>query len=205
MVRVVPHVATTVRRVAHGVDRGGHSGADGAPEVTGMSIPTKILALICGVLLVFCAGIGYGSHATDKKWKAKDVERKLADAKASRDLSEQHRIKERKLNETIGEIETRAINDAANMEMEYKAVMDRLRNASAHPAGGLRIKPTLTCRAVPNSTSTTSNGNAEVQTGLSPEIAERIIGTGAECDQVVLSLQACQAYAESLRKEKPIN
>ena len=45
-----------------------------------MSIPTKILILICGVLLVFCAGIGYGSHATDKKWKAKEVERKLAEA-----------------------------------------------------------------------------------------------------------------------------
>ena len=165
-----------------------------------MSIPTKILALICGVLLVFCAGIGYGSHATDKKWKAKDVERKLADAKASRDLSEQHRIKERKLNETIGEIETRAINDAANAEMEYKAVMDRLRTASANAGNGLRIKPALTCRAVPNNTATPGNGYEEVQAGLSVETAGRIIGVGYECDQVVLSLDACQAYAESLQK-----
>ena len=202
MVRVVPHVSDGLRWFAHGIDRGGHSGADGAPEVTGMSIPTKILALICGVLLVFCAGIGYGSHATDKKWKAKDVERKLADAKASRDLSEQHRIKERKLNETIGEIETRAINDAANAEMEYKAVMDRLRNAGAHPTDGLRVKPALACRAVPNNSATTGDGHEEIQAGLSTEVAERIIGTGAECDQVVLSLQACQAYAESLQQDK---
>ena len=167
-----------------------------------MSVPTKILTLICVVLLVFCAGIGYGSHTTDKKWQAKEVERKLADAKASAKLSEEYRVKEQKLNETIGEIETRAINDAATMEMEYKAVMDRLRNASAHPADGLRIKPTLTCRAMPNSTSTTSNGDAEVQAGLSPEVAGRIIGVGAECDQVVASLDACQAYVELLLKDK---
>ena len=165
-----------------------------------MSVPTKILTLICVVLLVFCAGIGYGSHTTDKKWQAKEVERKLADAKASTKLSEEYRVKEQKLNETIGEIETRAINDTANMEMEYKAVMDRLRNASAHPVDGLRIKPALTCRAVPKSTTATTNGNEEIQTGLSAEVAERIIGTGAECDQVVLALQACQAYAESLQK-----
>ena len=165
-----------------------------------MSVPTKILTLICVVLLVFCAGIGYGSHTTDKKWQAKEVERKLADAKASTKLSEEYRVKEQKLNETIGEIETRAINDAANMEMEYKAVMDRLRNASAHPTDGLRVKPALTCRTVPKSSTTSSNGDEEVQTGLSPEIAGRIIGVGAECDQVVASLDACQAYVESLQK-----
>ena len=45
-----------------------------------MSIPTKILTLICGVLLVFCAGIGYGVHTTDKKWQTKEVERKLSEA-----------------------------------------------------------------------------------------------------------------------------
>ena len=48
-----------------------------------MTIPTKILILICGVLLVFCAGIGYGSHTTDKKWQAKEGERKLAKAQAA--------------------------------------------------------------------------------------------------------------------------
>ena len=164
-----------------------------------MNVPTKILTLICVVLLVFCAGIGYGSHTTDKKWQAKEVERKLADAKASTKLSEEYRVKEQKLNETIGEIETKAINDAANAEMEYKAVMDRLRNASAHPADGLRIKPALTCRAVPNNSATTSDGNEEVQTGLSEEAAGRIIGVGTECDKIVASLAACQAYAESLQ------
>ena len=45
-----------------------------------MSVPTKILTLICGVLLVFCAGIGYGVHTTDKKWQTKEVERKLSEA-----------------------------------------------------------------------------------------------------------------------------
>ena len=45
-----------------------------------MNVPTKILTLICVVLLVFCAGIGYGVHTTDKKWQTKEVERKLSEA-----------------------------------------------------------------------------------------------------------------------------
>ena len=91
--------------------------------------------------------------------------------------------------------------------MEYQTVMDRLRNDGAHPTDELRVKPALTCRAVPNNTATSSNGNEEVQAGLSPEIAGRVIGIGAECDQVVLSLEACQSYAESLQKgkEKPLD
>ena len=167
-----------------------------------MSMPTKIWIYICALVAAFSVGYGYGYHVADSAWSKRDTERKLTDAKASHKLSEEYRIKEQKLNETIGEIETRAINDAANAEMEYKAVMDRLRNASAHPSDGLRIKPALTCRAVPNSTSTTSNGNEEVQAGLSPEVAERVIGIGAECDQVVTSLDACQTYVELLLKDK---
>ena len=103
-----------------------------------------------------------------------------------------HRLKEQKLNERIGSIETRAINDAAQAEAEYRDTIERLRSGN-----GLRVKPSLTCK-VPSSAATASNGNEEVQAGLSAEVAGAAIGTGAECDQVVLSLQACQAYAESL-------
>ena len=171
-----------------------------------MTIPTKLWLSLCALILLAGAAWYHGYHTADTQCTQRDTDRKLADAKASAKLSEEYRVKEQKLNETIGEIETRAINDAANMEMEYKAVMDRLRNASAHPADGLRIKPTLTCRAVPNNTSTTGNGNEEVQAGLSPEIAERVIGIGAECNQVVTSLDACQAYVELLLKDnkKPL-
>ena len=169
-----------------------------------MSIPTKLWIYICALVAAFGVGHGYGYHVADSAWSKRDTERKLADAEASHKLSEEYRIKEQKLNETIGEIETRAINDAANAEMEYKAVMDRLRNASANAADGLRVKPSLTCRAVPNNPPTSSNGDAEIQAGLSPEVAGRVIGIGAECDQVVLSLQACQTYIESIRKEKPL-
>ena len=165
-----------------------------------MSIPTKLWVFICALVAAFGVGHGYGYHVADSARSKRDTERKLADAEASHKLSEEYRIKEQKLNETIGEIETRAINDAANAEMEYQDVMDRLRNASANAANGLRIKSALTCRAVPNNTATASNGNEEVQAGLSVEAAGRIIGVGAECDQVVLSLDACQAYAESLQK-----
>lgn len=165
-----------------------------------MTTPTKLWLCLCAIIL-WSGGWWYGGyHTADAAWQLRDTERKLDDAKAAKALSEEYRIKERKLNETIGEIETRAINDAANAEMEYKAVMDRLRNAGAHPTNGLRVKPALTCRAAPNNTATSSHGNEEVQAGLSAEVAERIIGTGAECDQVVLSLEACQAYADSLQK-----
>lgn len=165
-----------------------------------MTYHTKAWLILCLVILYTCGVWFSGAHTTDKKWQAKEVERKLSESQAANALSEEYRIKERKLNETIGEIETRAINDAANAEMEYKAVMDRLRNASAHATDGLRIKPALACRAVPNNTATASDGHEEVQSGLSPEVAGSAIGVGAECDQVVMSLDACQAYAESLQK-----
>lgn len=170
-----------------------------------MSVPTKLWLGPCAVILLAGTAWCHGYHTADARWTQRDTDRKLADAKASTKLSEEYRIKERKLNETIGEIETRAINDAANAEMEYQTVMDRLRNASAHPTDGLRVKSALTCSAVPNNSTTPGNGNEEVQGGLSNEVAERIIGIGAECDQVVYSLQACQAYVESLRNEKPLD
>lgn len=165
-----------------------------------MSVPTKLWLYLCAVIITGAAVWYHGYHTADAAWTQRDTERKLDDAKAAGQLSEEYRAKERELNETIGEIETRSINDAANAEMEYKAVMDRLRNASAHPTDGLRIKPSLTCRAVPNNPTTSGNGHEEVQSGLSAEVAGSAIGVGAECDKVVLSLNACQAYAASLQK-----
>ena len=165
-----------------------------------MTTPTKLWLCLCAIIM-WSGGWWYGGyHTADAEWTQRDTDRKLADATASKQLSEEYRTKEQKLNETIGEIETRAINDAANTEMEYKAVVDRLRNTNTHPTDGLRVKPSLTCRAVPSSSAATSDGHEEIQAGLSPEVAGRVIGVGAECDQVVLSLEACQAYAESLQK-----
>ena len=170
-----------------------------------MTIPTKLWLSLCALILLAGAAWCHGYRTADAQWTQRDTDRKLADAKASAKLSEEYRVKEQKLNETIGEIETRAINDAANMEMEYQDVLDRLRNANAHPVNGLRVKPALTCRAVPNNSSTTSNGHEEVPSGISQEIAGRIIGVGADCDKIVVSLDACQAYVDSLRKEKPLD
>ena len=167
-----------------------------------MTISTKLWLSLCALILLAGTAWCHGYHTANVQWMQRDTDRKLADAKTSTKLSEEYRVKEQKLNETIGEIETRAINDAANTEMEYKAVMDRLRNASAHPVDGLRVKPALTCRQVSNNPTTSSNGNAQVQGGLSNEVAERIIGVGAECDQVVYSLQACQKYIEQVGKVK---
>jgi len=157
-----------------------------------------IWAVMLVVLCCFTAWLGWS--ACDAQWTQRDTDRQLADAEASRKQSEEYRVKEQKLNEYIGTIETKAINDAAAAEMAYRDVIDRLRNVGRHPTDGLRVKSALTCRALSNNSATTSDGNEEIQSGLSTEVAERIIGTGAECDQVVLSLQACQAYAESLQK-----
>ena len=170
-----------------------------------MNIPTKLWLSLCALILLAGAAWCHGYRTADIKWTQRDTERKLVDAVASHKLSEEYRIKEKKLNETIGEIETRAINNSANMEMEYKAVMDRLRNASTNTTDRLRIKPALTCNAVPINSKATSNSNEEVQAGLSIEAAGRIIGVGAECDQIVASLYACQAYVESLINEKPLD
>ena len=172
-----------------------------------MTIPTKLWLSLCALILLAGAAWWHGYHTADARWTQRDTDRQLANAEASRKMSEQYRLKEQKLNETIGEIETRAINDAANAEMEYRDVIDRLRNVGRHPTDGLRVKSALTCRAVPNNTAATGNGDKEVQSGLSAEVAGRIIGTGAECDQVVLSLNACQAYAESMQQdnEKPLD
>ncbi len=172
-----------------------------------MTIPTKAWLYLCAVLLYSLAAWYHGYHTADAAWTMKDTKRQLVDAKAAKDLSDKYRAKERQLNDTIGQIETRAINDAANAEMEYQAVMDRMRNASAHPDDWLRVKQSLTCRSVPNNPTTSGNGDEEVQAGLSSEVAERVIGIGAECDQVVASLDACQNYAESLLqgKEKPLD
>ena len=203
MVRVAPHVAATVRRFAHGVDRGSHSGAYGAPEVAVMIRPWMIYAVMLAALCSLCAYAGY--TVCDTQWTQRDTDRKLADAEASAKLSEEYRVKEQKLNEHIGTIETKAINDAAAAEMAYRDVIDRLRNVGRNPTDGLRVKPALACRAMPNNTATASNGDEEVQSGLSAEVAERVIGIGAECNQVVASLDACQAYVESLRNKKPLD
>lgn len=164
-----------------------------------MTIPTKLWLSLCALILLTGSSWWHGYHTADARWTHRDTDRKLDDAEASRKLSEQYRLKEQKLNEHIGTIETRAINDAAQAEAEYRAAVERLRSGN-----GLRVKSALTCRSVPNNSATTSDGHEEVQAGLSTEVAERIIGTGAECDKIVASLDACQSYVESLRNEKPL-
>ena len=78
MVRVVPHVTVAVRRFAHGVDRGGHSGAHGAPEVTVMIRPWMIQAALIAILCGFTAWLGWS--ACDTRWQLRDDERKLSEA-----------------------------------------------------------------------------------------------------------------------------
>ena len=99
-----------------------------------MTISTKLWLSLCALILLAGAAWYHGYHTADAQWTQRDTDRKLADAKTSAKLSEEYRVKEQNLNDTIGENENRAINDADNAQMEYKAVMDRLRNTSAYPA-----------------------------------------------------------------------
>ena len=171
-----------------------------------MTVPTKAWLILCAVILYSC-GVWYsGAHTSDKNWLLKEAERNRTESDNSRKLSEEYRIKEQKLNERIGYLETKGINDSAAAEMELKDVNDRLLNPSRHPDNGLRVKPSLTCN-VPSSPSATGNSDAKVQTGVSVEIAGDIIGTGGECDQAVISLNACQEYVSLLPKEcgKPLD
>lgn len=162
-----------------------------------MTTPTKLCLILCALMLLAGAAWWHGYHTADARWTQRDTDRQLADAKASHEMSEQYRLKEQKLNEHIGYLETKGINESAAAEMAYRDDIERLRSGN-----GLRVKSAFTCRSVPNNTATTSDGDEEIQSGLSPEVAGRIIGVGAECDQVVLSLQACQDYAESLQQDK---
>lgn len=170
-----------------------------------MTVPTKAWLILCLVILYSC-GVWYsGYHTSDKNWLLKEAERNRTESDNAQELSEEYRKKEQKLNERIGYLETKGINDSAAAEMELKATNDRLLNPGRHPGNGVRVKPSLTCN-VPSSSSTTGNSDAKVQTGVSVEIAGDIIGTGGECDQAVISLNACQEYVSLLPKEceKPL-
>ena len=45
-----------------------------------MTFPTKAWLILCAVILYGCGMWFSGAHTTDKKWQAKEVERKLAEA-----------------------------------------------------------------------------------------------------------------------------
>ena len=81
MVRVAPHVAATVRLFAHGIDRGGHSSAHGAPEVAVMIRPWMIQAALIAALCCFTAWLGWS--VCDTRWQLRDDERKLSEAAAA--------------------------------------------------------------------------------------------------------------------------
>lgn len=79
MVRIVTHVAATVRRFTYGVDRCGHSGADVQAEVTGMTIrPWMIQAALMAALCCFTAWLGWS--VCDARWTQRDTDRKLSEA-----------------------------------------------------------------------------------------------------------------------------
>lgn len=48
-----------------------------------MTYPTKAWIILCLVILYTCGVWFSGAHTTDKKWQAKEVERKLAESQAA--------------------------------------------------------------------------------------------------------------------------
>ena len=166
-----------------------------------MTIPTKAWLYLCAAIIYTAAAWYHGYHTSDSAWQLKGAKRQKDAADAAAKLSKEYRKKEQANATEWAAKETQYINQAGEDERDYRDTIARIRAGN-----GVRVKRELTC-GVPGSASTSSSGDDQAQGGLSAEVAERVIGIGAECDQVVTSLDACQAYVELLLKDnkKPLD
>ena len=163
-----------------------------------MTIPTKLWLAICAIILYTAAVWYHGYHTRDISAKLEASQAATAQAEATAKLESEYRQKERQSAERTAKLETDYINEAARAEAEYRATLDRLRSAGDGKPDGLRIKRELTCAGSVRETSATTGSTDEAsQGGLSPEVAERIIGVGYDADKVAMRLSALQDWVES--------
>ena len=163
-----------------------------------MTIPTKLWLAICAIILYSSAIWYHGYHTRDISAELEASQAATANAETTKKLESEYRQKERQSAERTAKIETDYINEAARDEAEYRATIERLRSAGTGKPDGLRIKSSLTCASgVRETSATASSADAAPQGGLSPEVAERIIGVGRDADQVAMQLDALQRWVES--------
>ena len=163
-----------------------------------MTIPTKLWLATCAIILYSAAIWYHGYHTRDISAELEASQAATAQAEATAKLESEYRQKERQSAERTAKLETDYINEAARDEAEYRATIERLRSAGAGKPDGLRIKRELTCSGSVRETGASSSGtDEETKGGLSPEVAERIIGVGHDADQVAARLSALQDWVES--------
>ena len=154
-----------------------------------MTIPTKAWLYLCAI--IYTAAIWYhGYHTSDVACELKEAKQQKAAADAAAKLSEEYRKKEQANATEWAAKETQYINQAGADERDYRDTIARLRAGN-----GVRVKRELTC-GVSGSAATSSSGNDQAQGGLSPQVAEDVIGIGREADEVARQLALCQDYAQ---------
>lgn len=126
----------------------------------------------------------------DYQWQLKEAKQQKAAADAAAKLSEEYRKKEQANATEWAARETQYINQAGADERDYRDTIARLRAGD-----GVRVKRELTC-SLSSSAATSGGGNDQAQGGLSPQVAEDVIGIGREADEVARQLALCQDYAK---------
>ena len=154
-----------------------------------MTIPTKAWLYLCAII-IYTAVWYHGYHTSDSAWQLKEAKQQKAAADAAAKLSEEYRKKEQANATEWAAKETQYINQAGADERDYRDTIARLRAGN-----GVRVKRELTC-GVSSSASTSSSGDDQSQGGLSPQVAEDVIGIGREADEVARQLALCQDYAQ---------
>lgn len=163
-----------------------------------MTIPTKLWIATCAIILYSAAIWYHGYHTRDVSAKLEASQAATAQAEATAKLESEYRQKERQSAERTAKIETDYINEAGRAEDEYNRTLERLRSVGPGKPDGLRIKRELTCPGSVRSTSyATSGTDGAPQGGVSPEVAERIIGVGHDADKAVIQLNKLQDWVES--------
>ena len=154
-----------------------------------MTIPTKAWLYLCAAIIYTSAVWYHGYNTSDSAWQLKEAKQQKAAADAAAKLSEEYRKKEQANATEWAAKETQYINQAGEDERDFRDTIARLRAGN-----GVRVKRELTC-SVSGSASTASGGNDKAQGGLSPQVAEDVIGIGREADEVARQLALCQDYA----------
>ena len=155
-----------------------------------MTIPTKAWLYLCAIIIYTAAAWNHGYHTSDAAWQLKEAKRQKAAADAAAKLSEEYRKKEQANATEWAAKETQYINQAGADERDYRDTITRLRASN-----GVRVKREFTC-GVSSSSATAGSGNDQAQGGLSPQVAEDVIGVGREADEVARQLALCQDYAQ---------
>ena len=155
-----------------------------------MTTPTKAWLYLCAIIIYTAATWYHGYHTSDAAWQLKEAKQQKVAADAAAKLSEEYRKKEQANATEWAAKETQYINQAGADERDFRDTIARLRAGN-----GVRVKREFTS-GVSGSASTASSGDDQAQGGLSPQVAEDVIGIGREADEVARQLALCQDYAQ---------